>query len=333
MNKYIKIIKNQLFIFLIMCMLGCSKEIKPIVYTDYIAEITSGTALCYYQITFLGNGTYTSGGICWSKNPTPTISDTKIENNTGKGVFYYILTGLDQNTKYYVRAFGNSSYGVNYGNELSFTTLEKLVPVFGLSPADADGNIYTTVTYGTQTWFAENLKTTKYRNGTSIPTTTDPAENIVSLSNPAYQWAYDGNENNVSTYGRLYTWYAATNASELCPVGWHVASSDDWNILYDALGGAYYAGGPMKETGYTHWQNPNVGATNESGFTALPSGYREPTGIFYDLGFSGYWWTKTSSTNGTDAYIRWLDYNYSVAGDVTSHAAKSCAMSVRCIKD
>lgn len=103
------------------------------------------------------------------------------------------------------------------------------------SVKDIDGNAYRTITIGTQVWMAENLKTTRYRNGDLIETTTPATLDIEGERTPEYQWAYDGNESNVATYGRLYTWYVATDSRNVCPTGWHVPSDDEWIVLTDYL--------------------------------------------------------------------------------------------------
>jgi uncharacterized protein (TIGR02145 family) len=143
---------------------------------------------------------------------------------------------------------------------------------------DIDGNVYTAITIGTQIWMGENLKTTRYNDKTEIP-------NVVSnvlwqeLTSGAYSW-YDHDESTYKkAYGGLYNWYAA-NSGKLCPVGWRLPTPEDWTTLSDFLGGDEIAGGKLKETGTTHWSSPNTGATNETGFTGLPTGLRESDGTF-----------------------------------------------------
>jgi len=194
---------------------------------------------------------------------------------------------------------------------------------------DNDSNVYKTVTIGTQVWMAENLKTTKYRNGDLIGTTTPATLDISGETTPKYQWTYDGNESNVATYGRLYTWYAVTDNRNVCPAGWHVPSDAEWTTLITFLGGIRVAGGKLKETGTTHWQSPNIGATNESGFTALPSGGREANGTFGGVGDDGLWWSS-SETSATIAYNRYMDYLGFVSSSLGS---KQDGFSVRCLRD
>jgi len=161
-------------------------------------------------------------------------------------------------------------------NILSLTTATCLILLINCQKdddntvTDVDGNVYHTVEIGTQVWMVENLKTTKYRNGDLIGTTTPATLDISSEATPKYQWAFEGNESNVNTYGRLYTWWAVTDIRGVCPTGWHVPTEDDWITLTTYLGGEDVAGGKLKEAGTTHWWAPNEGATNSSGFTALP---------------------------------------------------------------
>jgi uncharacterized protein (TIGR02145 family) len=197
---------------------------------------------------------------------------------------------------------------------------------------DIDGNTYKTVTIGTQVWMAENLKTNKYSNGDLIGTTTPATLNINSESTPKYQWAYDGNESNVNTYGRLYTWYAVTDSRNVCPTGWHVPSDAEWATLTTYLGGKRVAGGKLKETGTTHWQSPNTGATNETGFTALPSGYRDSDGTYGDVVDYGAWWSS-SERSTTDAYYRYTYSHSNLVYRRCHYSDKRNGFSVRCLRD
>ena len=173
---------------------------------------------------------------------------------------------------------------------------------------------------------AENLKTTKFKDGTtSITNITE--DNLWGVSTPAYCW-YNNNEvANKATYGALYNWYTA-GTGNLCPTGWHVPTADEFTILYTYLDGT--AGGKLKETGTTHWADPNTGATNESGFTALPGGYRHNAGMFTGIVNYGYWW-MASEGGATYAWCRYLD---NTSGNVVRpNVDKKNGMSVRCLKD
>jgi len=195
------------------------------------------------------------------------------------------------------------------------------------SITDKDGNVYTSVTIGTQVWMKENLKTTKYNNGTTIPNVTDDTE-WENLNTGAYCW-YDNEITNKASYGALYNWYAV-NTGKLCPAGWHVPTDAEWTILIDYLGGKYFACGKLKETGTTHWGSPNAGATNETGFTALPGGYRLVDGYFLWMGYTGHYW---SSTEGAPccAWNRILFRDYDQV-DINNYY-KPAGNSVRCLKN
>jgi uncharacterized protein (TIGR02145 family) len=192
---------------------------------------------------------------------------------------------------------------------------------------DIDGNVYTTVTIGTQVWMLENLKTTKYNDGSDIPNVTDSSAWAV-LSTPGYCW-YNNDAFNKNEYGGLYNWYAV-NTGKLCPKGWHIPSVEEWNILVNYLGGRTIAGRKLKETGNTHWVNALTDASNESGFTGLPGGYCDYNGAFRFLGYNADYWSSTEF-NLTDANV--LDMFYEVSYLNIAHVNKHYGFSVRCVKD
>ncbi|MCX6233151.1 MAG: fibrobacter succinogenes major paralogous domain-containing protein [Bacteroidetes bacterium] len=198
---------------------------------------------------------------------------------------------------------------------------------------DIDGNVYQTVIIGTQVWMVENLKTTKYNDGTPIPLVTD-GTNWWNHT-PEYCW-YNNDIANKEIYGALYNWFAVDTASNggknIAPIGWHVPTEAEWTILTTYLGGDSLVGGKLKEKGTIHWLSPNTSATNESGFTALPGGYREYTGSFYYIGDSGYWWSSSNhELYAQDAWCRHMNYYYSYAG--RAYYGKQYGFSVRCVKD
>jgi uncharacterized protein (TIGR02145 family) len=193
---------------------------------------------------------------------------------------------------------------------------------------DIDGNVYRTVIIGTQEWMAENLKVTRYCNGDSIETTIPTTRDISNDAFPAFQWAYNGDNNYVATYGRLYTWYVLTNSCPVCPDGWHLPSDNEWNTLINYLGGENVAD-KIKETGTAHWVSPNNRSTNETGFTALPSGTRNFHTFDY-LGYSCWFWSSTEN-DSISAWTRCLDNSGNVVQRV--QFLKVFGYSVRCLKD
>ncbi len=190
--------------------------------------------------------------------------------------------------------------------------------------ADIDGNIYDTVVIGTQVWMAENLKTTRLNDGTEIPlVTSDTAWS--NLRSQGYCW-YGNYEAffNLNHYGALYNFYAV-KSGKLCPAGWHVPDTDEWYTLITFLGNNI-AGGKMKETGTLNWLSPNTGATNESGFNALPGGFRNAYYKNYQrFRISGYFWHSES----TDA----MSVAYSSEDVIHGSMSRNDGLSVRCVKD
>jgi len=193
---------------------------------------------------------------------------------------------------------------------------------------DIDGNTYKIVKIGDQWWMTENLKVTHYRNG-------DPISNVtvdslwVNLQNGAY-CDHLNNADNTAMYGRLYNWYTVNDHRIIAPEGWRVPSNADWQELIDHLGGQAVAGGKMKQSGTEQWNNPNHGATNESGFTAIPVGIRSNSGYFIELGINSYFWSKTES----NLYIGYrLHLSYGHAQAQLGGADKQLGYSLRCIKN
>ncbi len=173
---------------------------------------------------------------------------------------------------------------------------------------DIDSNVYKTITIGTQTWMAENLKVTKFNYGTDIPLVTDEGE-WEDLTTPGYCWFNNDEKTYKKTFGALYNWYAV-GTGKLCPAGWHVPDNGDWVALYENAGADSVAQGNLKETGTTHWDSPNYGATNATGFTAIPAANRNNYNFAEGwLGKAGFWWSS-SDFNANDAYWRTLRYDY-----------------------
>ena len=193
---------------------------------------------------------------------------------------------------------------------------------------DIDGNVYKTVTIGKQVWMAENLKTTIYNDGTAIPLVADDKA-WAALTTPALCWYNNDETANKNKYGALYNWYTVS-INKLCPKGWHVPTDIEWTTLITYLGGKNDAGGKLKETSTIHWKSPNTGATNESGFTALPSGSRAANGSFHFVGEGVTYWSSTEY-DASNAWFRSMTYNF---GNVTIfYGRKQVGWSVRCLKD
>ena len=217
-------------------------------------------------------------------------------------------------------------------NGINFNSNGTQIGSFQKDINDIDGNTYKTVTIGTQTWMAENLKASKYNDGTAIPNVTD---NTQWQNNTTGAWCYYNNDAVFNAkYGKLYNWYAVsptTNGNKnVCPTGWHVPTDDEWSVLTDYLGGESVAGGKMKEVGTTSWYFPNTDATNESGFTGLPGGGRSSDGNYNNIGYSGYWWSSAEYSTSN----AWFRYLFNSNGNAYSfNYDKSIGLSVRCLRD
>ncbi len=196
---------------------------------------------------------------------------------------------------------------------------------------DGDGNVYNTIIIGDQCWMQTNLKTAKYMNGDLIESTTPDTLEIIGESEPKYQWVFESNTNYLSAYGRLYTWHAITDTRGVCPAGWHIPSDTEWTTLINLMGGDSAAGIKLKEAGTSHWYAPNAFTTNESGFTALPGGYRTQDGMFRGILFRGMWWSATESNIPSNAYDRQLDNNSVNVSRGNNH--KNTGSAIRCVKD
>ncbi len=246
--------------------------------------------------------------------------------------------GAAANLSFFAKQFASASYPDIFDFSKSVYTCSATPPAnpylnpnktYG-SVTDIEGYKYATIQIGFQTWMAENLRTTKYNDGISIPHVTDNSA-WSNLSMGAYS-VYNHSPENEAIYGKLYNWHAV-NTGKLCPQGWHVPTDAEWSQLTTYLGSN--AGGQLKATGNKTdgtglWASPNAGATNESGFTGLPGGYRYDSGTFSTITNIGEWWSATELST-TNARYRYLQ---SSGNSVTSASnGKKRGHSCRCIKD
>lgn len=302
---------------------SCKKQGNvPTITTDAVPAICTLHATFGGEITDIGNSGVISSGICWSTSKSPTINDFKTTDGAGYGKFTSSMTFPETSTTYYLRAYATNSSGTAYGNEVSVKT--QIIEV-----TDIDGNLYHTITIGSQIWMVENLKTTRYRNGMFIPRVTNDA-----VWGDLLYGAYTDIRNDPSyssTYGRLYNWWAVTDGGGLAPAGWHVPTEDEWLTLIYFLGGYTIAGGKLKEAGTAHWLSPNTDATNETGFTALPACCAMGWDFrFEEYQYTGYYWTSTSTSEGAAFYHSFSAYSSEIVIDTY---LKQNGYSVRCVKD
>lgn len=291
----------------------------PILSTSTVTEILLTTATSGGSVSSDGGAAVTGRGVCWSINHNPTISNERTEDGSGTGSFTSNITGLTQSSLYYVRAYATNSIGTAYGNEITFKASTAI---------DIDGNLYNIIGIGDQIWMKENLKTTKYSDGTLIPNITNDLE-WKNLSSGAYSW-YNQDISYKNDYGALYNSYAVLDSRKLCPSGWHVPTDAELTILTDYLNGETIAGGKLKEAGTTHWLSPNTGAENSSNFLALPGSNRDYNGTFANIGKVGYWWSSSQA----DIYTLWgRSMYYNNSSIYRAPFDKNFGFSVRCIKD
>jgi uncharacterized protein (TIGR02145 family) len=297
----------------------------PVLITSWLKTVTTISAISGGDIPDDGGAAVTARGVCWSTSTNPSVANNKTTDGTGTGKFISSITGLTANTSYYVRAYATNSTGTSYGNELVLKTFTGTI-------ADVDENVYFTVTIGPQVWMAENLKTTKYNDGTDVPQVTDKTA-WSALTTPGYCWLNNDKASNKVTYGALYNYYVVdpviNGGKNVCPTGWHVPTNDEWTDLTTTLGGEPGAGGKIKEAGTAHWQTPNTGATNETGFTVLPAGGRG-----FEFGVTGTdanFWTSTKYYDTTSSWDRFISFSNSNVH--TQYTGKINGNSIRCLKD
>ena len=325
--------------------------ILPTVATTAVTNITYTTATSGGNVTADGGATVSARGVCWSATHNPTVNSSHTTNGTGTGSFTSSLTGLSSGITYYVRAYATNGAGTAYGNEVSFTTetAQDGQPCPGAATlTDIDGNTYNTVQIGSQCWMKENLRTTKYADGTSILQGSDTS------TTTAY-WYYPNNSSsNKPTYGLLFNWKAVMRNSSssdanpsgvqgICPTGWHVPSNAEWTQFIDYVSSKnqYVCGSnntyiAKSLAGTTGWNSSTttcaVGNTlsnnNSTGFSALPAGFSGDNYGYF--GQDSYFWSVTeyNSTNSIARGLSWRNPN------VVDYAVTNItALSVRCVKD
>jgi uncharacterized protein (TIGR02145 family) len=220
------------------------------------------------------------------------------------------------------------NFGTEFTGSYSVTTQVRInaIPNCAILVDARDGQYYNTVQIGTQCWMAENLNI-----GTMIPGASEMANNSL-----IEKYCYNDNPANCDVYGGLYQWnemmgYTTTQGMQgICPTGWHIPTDAEWDIMENFFGGFGVAGGKLKEAGTTHWNAPNDGGTNISGFTALPGGYRSGDAIFSQLGYHAYFRTSTMY-DFQMIWYRILYYDYTTISSVVS--IQNIAESLRCLKD
>jgi uncharacterized protein (TIGR02145 family) len=278
----------------------------------------SGEGKGLYVIIIKGNNYHFSGKlICNGENELFSIEQI------GQGQKKSVSSGVDMR---YSPGDKLKFTGISDSYELTKTEVinrDKTIEFNFVTCKDKSNNNYSTVEIDNRIWMGENLKTTKYNDGTPISKWSYPLTE-------GYSWFNNDSATYSATYGAYYNWYAV-NTGKLCPVGWHVPTETEWVDLTTYLGGESVAGGKLKETGLTHWMTPNVGATNETGFTALPGSMRTKYGEFVveNIGWNAFFWSSTPYKD-----FAWMRHLGSFRSDLTIYGyERQISMSVRCIKD
>ncbi len=323
--------------------------LKPTVTTNTVIDIITTSATVGGNVINDGGDAVSERGIYYSTTANAETTGTKLQIGSGTGTFSTSLVGLVSGTEYYIKAYAINSIGTSHGDELTFET-----DFGGSQISDIDGNIYNTVKIGDQWWMQENLKVTHYPDGTAIPLVESTLTwDVLDTLDKAYCY-YDNSTSNRDIYGALYTWGAAMNDEEssnanpsgvqgVCPTGWHLPSDDEWKELEMYLGissadidnmGYRGTNEGSKLAGNSALWNDGVleddAAFGTSGFLALPSGYRNPSGNFGEMGSYIFLWSSTSYSGAT-SWRRGLFYEKSLVDREVSY--KMDGFPVRCVKD
>lgn len=330
-------IKNFLAVFFIFSLFlntSCKKNEKdedeplletkvPELITEGVSSIGLTTVSCGGNVISNGGADVISRGLCWSTTANPTTSNSKLTLGAGTGSFNSKIKALQPNTIYHIRAFATNSIGTGYGSNITFTTLQNPAGTV----CDADGNIYHTVKIGDQEWTVENLRTSTYNNGDSIPYISYEASWGDTQEGA---WCYYNTDTSyLSTYGKMYNWYVVKDSRKVAPVGWHIPNDAEWLQLINHVGGVGVAGGKLKDQ-ITGWDLPNVAATNEYGLSIRGSGLRSYLGLYQHIRTNGYYWSSSELGGNSGKYYRarrtYADFDNSVT-------QKTSGMAIRCVKD
>jgi uncharacterized protein (TIGR02145 family) len=330
----------QLSLLLILC--SCEKRERQIlIKTGTPIEVGSAAICMSGEIVDLGEGISLCGHfVSKSSSFSGTFFQSTIYN-PGTGPYISMITGLEPNTLYYIKAYASNSNETLFGKTISYTTPSGFTD-------NRDGNIYQWIKIGNQIWMAENLAYLPHIGQYSFEPNKEPVYEVLDYQGTDVSEAKTTLYYN--TYGVLYNLPALmageitsnTNPSGVqgvCPSGWHLPSETEWDQLITYQGGADIAGAKLKETGLTHWSSSNIGATNESGFTALPGGNKYNTYNFNQLVYSfwtyggtGEWWS-CSEYDTNKMYTIKIESNSNEVYPFYSNKDVEYCFSVRCVKD
>ncbi|MFH0758569.1 MAG: FISUMP domain-containing protein [Bacteroidota bacterium] len=304
----------------------------PEVETGGVINVTASSAQCGYTVVSDGGSPIMERGLCWGTTQDPTIDGSHTTEGQGTGTYTGTMTGLAPETDYYVRAFAINIAGIAYGDGRIFRTPSISAPLND----ERNGKTYQTVKIGEQVWMAQNLDI-----GTMINGDLNASDDGI-----IQKYCYQNNQSYCDQYGALYSWeemmqYNFGEGSQgVCPDGWHIPSDGEWKVLEMTLGMTRTEaekedwrgtdqGGKLKATGLEFWNDPNEGATNESGFTALPAGSMNNLGVFNGKGVFTVFWT--SSREDPSPWFRYMTAEQAEINRQLSDPDEGA--SVRCVKD
>lgn len=320
---------KKLLLLTVFVLISCSKDsadsapngpvpMAPTVSTTAIHDVDLTSAKAGGTIVNENGNAITQKGICWSSEPLPTVAlASKTEQGGGSEIFEGSISNLIPDTRYYVRAYATNVAGTSYGNQFYFRSRIQTDPVI-----DYDGNVYQTIKIGNQIWMKENLRNTHYCNGDEIPNNLEPYWNNQTTAS----WAYYQNDSSHNVpYGKLYNWYVANDSRNPCPCNWHVPTTAEWQTLISYVGDN---SGKLKEARVWPWVlGEQDQATNESGFSAWPAGFRGSSNLIFSFGFDTGFWTYGNDYSPTIIHAATNNVDtYAMIGYGTG-------ASIRCIKD
>lgn len=326
MQKFNPVYQSVFLLLSLFLVISCKRDSNNA--NPSVVKTTEVTSLLPHMVETGGSivsnssGTIKMRGVCWGTMPKPDTSQHKKALISKTEDFIVILSKLTPATRYYYRAFIVNENGLIYGDEKEFVTLEN-----GPNVTDIDGNEYQTVKIGTQTWMKENLKVSRYNNGDSIPTGLDNRQWQTTQAG-AFAIFNNQKENN-DIFGKIYNWYVVQDERNVCPIGWHVPSQEEWTSLENFLGGEEIAGSKMKAVSNL-WRGSSKNITNEGGFSGLPAGSRFASGGYGSMFQVGCWAMDDNRNLGSGFFVVIVDW-----GDFSGKGSEMInrGFSVRCIKD
>ena len=308
---------------------------EPVVNNPNILSVNTDNAILYSTIIYNGGVDITEKGICYSTSPDPSIEDNAVIFTSLMDENYVCdIAGLTEGITYYAKAYAINSYGVGYSDEIQFKPKAHITGQTG-AVTDIDGNTYNTIGIGPRMWMAENIEATHLNDGTVIEGKNPDVHSSDDGMEGWETWSFD-----FPAYflpENEYKLYNFEAAQSVCPTGWHLPSDAEYIELAYYLGGTDVAGGKMKTIGTIEeqtglWYDPNTGATNESSFSALPSGYLNSEEIYptYHVinnqttkGYIASWWT--SDNHSAECSYDGTSLNITNWGRI--------GMPVRCVQD